>query len=124
MTVNVLVVEDNEDVLSLYKAALGHRGYTVHEARSAVQAIYILETLTPTLAIVDIEMPDAPGKRAIDYMRSDPRFDLTKIAVITANENYRARLENDVDEFVVKPIGVMELFELTDKLLEDQHGQE
>jgi OmpR-family two-component system manganese-sensing response regulator len=115
MTVRVLVVEDNEDLVRLYKAAFEQRGYEVHEARSAARAIEILGDVVPTFAIVDIEMPDALGRRAIDYIRSDPRFKDTKIAVITANENYREKLQDDIDRFVVKPIGLIELLDIADK---------
>src|ERR1700682_5022445 len=90
----VLVVEDDDDLLFLYQTAPTQKGYDVVEAHNSTQALELLDApdFIPALVFMDMGMPDAPGTRVINYMRNDSRFDDTRIVVITANEQYRARV--------------------------------
>jgi CheY-like chemotaxis protein len=50
-------------------------------------------------------------------MRSEPRFDNTRIVVVTANEMYRERIsDQDISDFLVKPITIAELVRVADQL--------
>jgi CheY-like chemotaxis protein len=119
MPAKVLVVEDNTDLLYLYKTALGQRGYQVREAHSANKVIAILtsEDYIPDLVFLDIEMPDGTGTLVIDYMRERPQYQACKIIVITANDKYRVKLADMVEEFLVKPIAIAHLMDLADRYL-------
>jgi CheY-like chemotaxis protein len=115
----VLVVEDDVDLLFLYHTALSQKGYDVVEASNSAQAMQLLEApdFLPNLVFIDMGMPDAPGTRAINYMRSEPRFDNTRIVVVTANEMYRERIsDQDISDFLVKPITIAELVRVADQL--------
>jgi len=115
----VLVVEDDKDLLFLYYTALSQKGYDVIEAHNTGQAMELLEApdFVPALVFMDMGMPDAPGTRVINYMRSDNRFDNTRIVVVTANEQYRARVEDKgVSHFLVKPVTISQLVSVADEL--------
>ena len=115
----VLVVEDDFDLLFLYHTVLSQKGYDVVEARNIAQAMELLEApdFIPHLVFIDMGMPDAPGTRAITYMRSEPRFDNTRIVVVTANEQYRERIdEKDISHFLVKPVSIAELIAVAAEL--------
>lgn len=115
----VLVIEDDTDLLYLYRTALSQRGYEVVEANNSTEAMEILETpdFIPALVFVDMGMPDAPGTRVINYMRSEDRFDETRIVVVTANEQYRARVaDKGVSHFLVKPVTISQLIDIADEL--------
>jgi DNA-binding response OmpR family regulator len=115
----VLVVEDDTDLLFLYHTALSQRGYDVIEAHNSTQAMELLEApdFIPALVFMDMGMPDAPGTKVINYMRNDRRFDDTRIVVVTANEQYRARVEDKgVSHFLVKPVTIAELVNVADEL--------
>jgi CheY-like chemotaxis protein len=62
-TETLLLVEDNEAVRDLAAKSLRRRGYTVHEARNAEEAIEWTMTsgLTPDLLITDVVMPGLSG---------------------------------------------------------------
>src|SRR5258708_35944146 len=105
----VLVVEDDKDLLFLYYTALSQKGYDVIEAHNTGQAMELLEApdFIPALVFMDIGMPHAPGTRVIDYMRSDNRFDNTRIVVVTPNEQYRDRVEdNEISHFLLNPLTI------------------
>lgn len=110
----VLIVEDDEDLLFLYKSALGGLAPNVDFARSAGELMSKLHQpdYVPDLVILDIEMPDAQNFRAIDFMKREPRFAETKIIVITANDTYRDRLEGTVDSFLLKPLAITDVIRL------------
>jgi CheY-like chemotaxis protein len=115
----VLVIEDDTDLLYLYRTALSQRGYEVVEANNSGEAMEMLETpdFVPALVFVDMGMPDAPGTRVINYMRSEDRFDETRIVVVTANEQYRNRVaDKGVSHFLVKPVTISQLIDIADEL--------
>ncbi len=115
----VLVVEDDLDLLFLYHTALSQKGYNVVEARNNAQAMELLHApdFVPHLVFLDIGMPDAPGTRIIHYMRSEPRFNDSRIVVVTANEQAHERVnDEDISHFLVKPITIAQLVEIADEL--------
>jgi CheY-like chemotaxis protein len=115
----VLVVEDDNDLLYLYHAALTQKGYDVIEAHSATQAMEILDAqdFIPAVVFMDMGMPDAPGTKIINYMRADARFNDTSIVVVTANEQYRERVTaKGISHFLVKPVTISQLVEIADEL--------
>ncbi len=108
----ILVVEDNTDLLCLYHIVLSKKGYHVVEAQSNAQAMELLQTpdFIPRLVFLDIGMPDAPGTRIIHYMRSEPRFNESRIVVVTANEYAHNRVnDEDISCFLVKPFRIAQL---------------
>ena len=117
--VTVLVVEDDTDLLYLYRTALSQKGYEVVEAHNSAQAIELLDTpdFIPALVFMDMGMPDAPGTRAINFMRGEPRFDNTHIVVVTANDQYRSRVaDKGISYFLVKPVTISQLVDVADEL--------
>ncbi len=115
----ILVVEDDTDLLFLYHTALSQKGYNVIEARSNAQAMELLQApdFIPELVFLDIGMPDAPGTRIIHYMRSEPRFNDSRIVVVTANEQYHSRVNDaDISHFLVKPVTITQLVTIADEL--------
>jgi two-component system, cell cycle sensor histidine kinase and response regulator CckA len=62
-TETILLVEDNEAVRELSARALRRRGYTVHEARTAEEAIEWSQTsgVKPELLVTDVIMPGLSG---------------------------------------------------------------
>ena len=62
-TETILLVEDNDGVRDLAAKALRRRGYTVHEARDAEDAIQWMQTsgIKPHLLLTDVVMPGVSG---------------------------------------------------------------
>jgi CheY-like chemotaxis protein len=118
MPSTVLVAEDHEELIELYETALRQAGYNVVEARNGMQTIRLLDSMEPPPDVVylDIEMPDLPGTRALDHIRQTPRLQGVRVIVITANEGYRDRVGDLADAFIVKPISLGQLLELTARL--------
>jgi CheY-like chemotaxis protein len=68
----ILVVDDEEMMLTLVEAFLRKNGYTVIKASSAKEALMCLDTTTPDLFILDVMMPEVNGISLCRQLRSIP----------------------------------------------------
>ena len=76
-TETILLVEDNDGVRDLAAKALRRRGYTVHEARDAEDAIQWMQTsgIRPHLLLTDVVMPGVSGPNlAARLLQFNPRL--------------------------------------------------
>ena len=76
-TETLLLVEDNDAVRELAVHALRKRGYTVHEARNAEEAIEwsLTSRIKPTLLVTDVVMPGLSGPNlAARLLQENPRL--------------------------------------------------
>lgn len=76
-TETLLLVEDNDSVRTLAAEALRRRGYTVHEARNAEEAIewFLKAPQKPHLLVSDVVMPGISGPNlAARLMQQHPRL--------------------------------------------------
>ena len=60
----LLIVDDDQMIHTVIRAALGQRGYQVHSAFDSVQAAMAARQLKPDLIILDITMPGGGGYEA------------------------------------------------------------
>jgi diguanylate cyclase (GGDEF)-like protein len=103
----VLIVDDDESILSLLKALLEPWGLSVIPLADPHRFLETLEASLPDLLILDIEMPDISGIELCQVARNDPRWSSLPILFLTAhshpalvNEVFRA----GADDFVSKPV--------------------
>lgn len=80
----ILVVDDDESVLSFLSFSLRGEGFVVHEARSAEKGLDVLKTNTPDLILLDIMLPGMSGLAMCEKLRAEPRFAKTPVLIITA----------------------------------------
>ncbi|MCB9457365.1 MAG: response regulator [Anaerolineaceae bacterium] len=57
----VLVVDDEADILNIFRMILANRGYTVVTADCGREAQFMLEIAAPDMAILDDMLPDMTG---------------------------------------------------------------
>ncbi|MFQ3573236.1 MAG: response regulator [Thermodesulfovibrionales bacterium] len=65
----ILVVDDEKNILKLYKAELEDEGYDVITANSGKEALEVFEKENPDLVTLDILMPDIDGIRVLRQMK-------------------------------------------------------
>ncbi|MDP2307073.1 MAG: response regulator [Pseudomonadota bacterium] len=105
----VLVVEDHPSNMLLVKDLLEAEGFDVLCATDADEACELLDTNTPALALVDIQIPGGGGQRVLAYLRSQARFARVPVVAVTAYALHgdRERFLADFNGYVSKPIDVM-----------------
>jgi two-component system cell cycle response regulator CpdR len=90
-----MIIEDEGDVLLVYRDFLEKRGYTIEvSAPTANEALRDYDTYRPDLVITDYRLPgNMNGLEAAEkILRKDPA---ARVLVITAYENVRRELKEN-----------------------------
>ncbi len=119
---NVLIVEDETDLLQLFKTVLkrSRDPQTILTAAGGAEAIRILQTETPAVIVLDMAMPYISGNDVIQYIMSEPRLDKTLILVVSAvpmllSEESMVR----VAATLIKPVTTRDLEAAVNRLLQE-----
>jgi DNA-binding response OmpR family regulator len=113
----VFVVEDDADLVYIYRTALAQAGHQVTMARNGREARAALAQTVPDVVFLDMNMPDESGASLIAFMRGDARYNATQIVVVTANQLWQSEIRrSDVAEFLVKPVSIRELVDVANAL--------
>jgi chemosensory pili system protein ChpA (sensor histidine kinase/response regulator) len=102
----VMVVDDSLTVRRVTQRLLVREGYQVVLAKDGIDALEQLQSITPDVMLVDIEMPRMDGFDLTRNVRSDSRTTHIPIIMITSrtadkHRNYAAEL--GVNEYFGKP---------------------
>lgn len=109
MAKKVLIVEDNELNLRLFRDLLEAHGAEVRTIRDAREALDAIRDFMPHLVIMDIQLPHISGVELIRMMKAEPQLDSIPVMAVTAyagkGDEGRVR-EAGADAYVSKPISV------------------
>lgn len=111
----VMVVDDSLTVRRVTQRLLTREGYQVVLAKDGVDALEQLQSITPDVMLVDIEMPRMDGFDLTRNVRGDSRTRPIPIIMITsrtASKHRNYALELGVNEYLGKPFQDTELLRL------------
>lgn len=125
----VLVVEDNPHILRIIQEGLrsaarkrfeARFAFDVWKARSAPEAMSLLEEHDFALLIADIHLGGVAGTKVIEEVRNDPALEAIPIIAISAgDESTRKRALNaGADVFIAKPMRLLHIVETMQRLLD------
>jgi CheY-like chemotaxis protein len=107
----ILIAEDNEKNIKLFRDVLQLSGYETLEASTGEQAIELATLHTPDLVLMDIRLPGTDGLEALRRLREDERTADIPIVALTAQAMAGDRerfLEAGFNGYVSKPVNVVE----------------
>jgi CheY-like chemotaxis protein len=79
----VLLIDDSEDLASLFKAILSPKGYAVSSARDESEALkFLSENSLPTLVLLDYRLGDKTGIDVLDTLENQKPEVLLKCKVV------------------------------------------
>jgi two-component system, cell cycle response regulator DivK len=110
----VLVVEDNEKNMKLFRDVLQAKGYVPLEATSGEEAVEFASEHVPDLILMDVQLPGIDGIEALARIRADERTASIPVVALTAQAMAGDRerfLESGFDGYISKPVDVMEFIE-------------
>ena len=121
----LLVLEDDDATRTFLADNLTADGFEVLVAANAHDALHLLETAGPELAIVDVGLPDGSGRdlvgrvRAADGVTSrlDPALPMIVVSGHASELDRLRALRRGADDFVSKPFSYPELLERVRALL-------
>ncbi len=109
MAQTILVIDDEERLLSLVKAYLEQSGFRVVTAKNGRDALFLARQEKPDLILLDVMMPQMDG---YEFMRVHRREQNTPIIMLTAKVDEDERvlgLELGADDYITKPFSPREL---------------
>ncbi len=113
-----LIIEDDEDLASIFAEALRGIGFEVENAIDGRVATDRLKNGdAPFLILLDMHLPHISGKDLLmDIMKKDPRFNKTWIMITTADARLAEEFRDQVDFALIKPILFGQLRDLAARL--------
>lgn len=124
MTVRtVLVVEDDEDILTLVTKRLRLDGYEVVEARDGEEGLELAREWQPSIAILDVGLPTIDGLEVLRRIRADEQLSGMLVVLLTARAqeaDVRRGFEAGADAYVRKPFSPTRLSESVSELVKRQ----
>ena len=108
--VNILIAEDEENLLNLYKIRLDKRGYNVILANNGKQAIDIIYKGGVDLAILDVMLPIYSGFEVLETIRR-LQLDIPVIMATSMGQlnDKKEGFSLGADDYLVKPFDFDEL---------------
>lgn len=121
----ILVVEDNEKNMKLFRDVLQAAGHRILEATSGGRAVELATEHGPDLVLMDVQLPDIDGVEALGRLRADARTVSIPVLALTAQAMAGDRerfLAAGFDGYLSKPVDIAELV-ATVKRLCDERGR-
>lgn len=118
---SVLVVDDEQDIRQIIKAALEEDAHQVTTCADAESALEALSTGDFDLALVDINLPGMSGFDALQALRSDPATAHIPVIAVSANAMQRdieLGMKAGFFRYITKPIKVGPFLEAVNMALE------
>jgi DNA-binding NtrC family response regulator len=117
----ILIIDDERPILLTLEALLGRHGYQVETAGTAAVGLKLLNSKTPALVLLDLQLPDAEGLETLDQIKTE--FPETPVIILTAHDSLSNAIESikrGAYHFISKPYAPEELLSLVEKALEKQ----
>src|SRR2546427_5270710 len=117
----ILVIDDERPILLTLEALLQRHGYQVDTAPTASQGLKLLKSKSPSLVLLDLQLPDAQGLETLDLIKTE--LPSMPVIILTAHDSLHNAIESikrGAYHFISKPYGPEELLSLVEKALEKQ----
>jgi diguanylate cyclase (GGDEF)-like protein len=106
----VLVIDDDADIVGWFRTVLTLMGFEVETALTARQGLAWLSANVPDLVLLDMRLGQEMGGEDILYqIRSNARFNNTRVIIITGYPNTAETVTNLADLVMVKPVELEQL---------------
>ena len=101
----ILIVEDNKDIVSIYKNELEFHGYQVETAFDGQEAIDKLLEKKFDLILLDINLPKVDGITVLSNLRQNDKNSSTHVLVLTnvdASIEIKEAYRHSIDGYLIK----------------------
>ncbi len=120
----ILIVEDDENLGSVYETRLQAEGFSTKRATNGEEAIVAATQAVPDLILLDVMMPKVSGFDVLDILRNTPATSNAKVIMLTAlsqdSDKERAK-QLGVDDYLIKSqVVIAEVVERVKQHLRDE----
>jgi two-component system cell cycle response regulator DivK len=110
----VLIVEDNELNMKLFRDLLEAHGYQTSGTSNGFEALDLVRQMRPDLILMDIQLPQVSGLEVTRWIKDDPELRSIPVVAVTAfamkGDEERIR-EGGCEAYLSKPISVGKFIE-------------
>jgi CheY-like chemotaxis protein len=115
----IILIDDNEDFRMALKHLLDSSDFIVYEAGNGEQALEMMHTDLPDLAIVDLDMPKMNGIEFSRRVKKDwPTFPILMVTAYSQFYSSKEVIAAGIDAFLQKPIDGDKLMSIVSQLLQ------
>jgi len=119
-----LVVDDSMLIRYTVCRFLEERGFAVESATNGVEALEILESVSPDLIVTDMHMPKMSGRELISALKNKPETANIPIIIVAGRGSGFDETENRVDFAIYKDIDIQsQLEKALDAVMGKSHGR-
>jgi len=112
----ILIVDDDVTAADALASLLESSGYgDVRVAYTGATALALAVEFVPTVALVDLELPDMSGYEVARHLSQHPQLHALRLIALTADSEHPGRelaREAGVERYLIKPVGSADLAEL------------
>ena len=121
MSKTVLIVEDNELNMKLFRDLLDAHGYETLQTREGLQALEMAREHRPDLILMDIQLPEVSGLEVTKWIKEDADLSSIPVIAVTAfamkGDEERIR-KGGCEAYLSKPITVSTFIETVKQFLD------
>lgn len=103
----IMIVDDDEIILSYYKLVLKNAGMDVYDVNKPLETLEILRKVNPDLVLMDMNMPDCNGIELSKIIRQEVEYMSVPIVFLTGETNFDVRfsaIDLGADDYILKPV--------------------
>ena len=112
-----LIIEDNEDQNLVFTTAMKNAGYDTESIKDGAIAMKRLAEVVPQMVILDLHIPGINGGWLLREIRRDPRTRNAHVIIVSADAEFAANLQAQVDLVLLKPVSYTQLSLLAGRFL-------
>jgi DNA-binding response OmpR family regulator len=122
----ILLVDDDQDILSSMQAAFEPTGAVLESASNGNKAVELAEKTQPDLIILDMMLPGRSGFLVLEKLQAEkarakkPRNAPPYVIMITGNQGSRHKMYAETlgaSEYFIKPVKLDKLIATAERLL-------
>jgi len=107
---HILVVDDEQNILTLFEDELTEAGYRVSLANSGLAALKKVDEDKPDLVILDIRMPNMHGLEVLERIREkDEHLPVLMCTALQGMRDDFTVVESKISGYLTKPVDLDEL---------------
>ncbi|CAM2958106.1 response regulator transcription factor [Paenibacillus taichungensis] len=110
MRSTILIVDDDEKIVSMLRRGLAFEGYDVQTASNGAEGLSKLMDKEPDIVVLDVMMPQIDGFEVCRRLRE--AGSKVPVLMLTAKDEVQSRvigLDTGADDYLVKPFALEEL---------------
>jgi CheY-like chemotaxis protein len=112
----ILIVDDDVTAADALASLLKSSGYgDVRVAHSGATALALAVEFVPSVALVDLDLPDMSGYEVARHLSQHPQLNAPRLIALTADSEHPGRelaREAGIERYLIKPVGSEDLAEL------------